>query len=67
MYLVSDAECAASAPEQDWWNAPRKCLVPVLEELLEDDGLLPLWQNLHLQQRAHERSLLVEYIKTQWR
>lgn len=63
MYLVSDAECAASS----WSNVPRKCLVPVLEELLEDDGLLPLWQNLHLQQRAHKRTLLVEYIKTQWR
>lgn len=26
-----------------------KGLVPVLEELLEDDGLLSLWQDLHLE------------------
>lgn len=30
-----------------------KCLVPVLEELLEDDGLLALRQDLHL--RTHKQ------------
>lgn len=64
MYLASDAECAASAPGQDWSNVPRKCLVPVLEELLEDDGFLPLWQDLHLQHRTQKRSLLAQYTKT---
>lgn len=34
-----------------------KCLVPALEELLEDDGLFPLWQNLHLQHNEHKRLL----------
>ena len=33
-----------------------KGLVPVLEELLEDDGLVSLGQNLHLQHKAHQGS-----------
>lgn len=34
---------------------PLKCLVPVLKELLEDDGLLPLRQDLHLQHSQYQR------------
>lgn len=34
---------------------PLKCLVPVFKELLEDDGLLPLWQDLHLQHSQYQQ------------
>lgn len=34
--------------------------VPVFEELLEDDGLLPLRQDLHLQRSTRSRLLLTE-------
>ena len=53
---------AASSQVQDLSNVPTKCLVPALEELLEDDGLLPLWQYLHLQKNKHKRFLITACI-----
>lgn len=47
MHFVTGAlsRCAASSPCAGF---PAKGSVPVFEELLEDDGLLSLWQDFHL-------------------
>lgn len=38
-----------------------KSLVPVFKELPEDDGLLPLRQDLHLQHSERQRVLITEH------
>lgn len=58
LYLISNAnpQGLQLGLVQDWSHVPMQHLVPVLEELLEDDGLLSLWQDLHLQ---HNKQQLV--------
>lgn len=49
-YTVSCIYCPSRV--QDLSNVSMKCLVPVLEKLLEDDGFFPLRQYLHLKHNA---------------